>query len=165
MLPYVFPTIPHFLFHGTINRMDEEDASVERTLEKLDYLVFLESRTLYFIVLGVVALFACGCSQDPSSMGFKMLEYTVLSCCLMDTCFSIFVTSLFLRPMSKVWSDGRTSAFGGLQATTKDQVQHPLWVFASSVLIHRIVYFAPRLLRRKDGRCPKRSVAESTHHL
>jgi hypothetical protein len=88
--------------------MEEEDASLEETLKRLEIYVVYESRTLYFVVLGVVVLFACNCSQDSNSVGFKILEYTVLSCCLMDTYFSVFVTAIFLRPLSKVLSDGRT---------------------------------------------------------
>jgi hypothetical protein len=90
--------------------MEEDDTSVEKTLERLETYVNQEHLTLYFVVLGAVALIACDCSQDPDSAGFKFLEYTVLTCFVMDTYFSVFVTSLFLRPISNILTEGHTAS-------------------------------------------------------
>jgi hypothetical protein len=127
--------------------MEEEDASVETTLQKMETFVFLESRILFFVVLGVIALVACDCSQDPNSVGFKILEYTVLIGCFMDTYFSVFVTALFLRPISKAMSEGRvatqnTVAYKQLQKTKYNTLFGcSLAVVSSSVLYILLLAF------------------------
>jgi hypothetical protein len=131
--------------------MAENDASIEKTLEKLEIYVRMEYFTLYFVVLGVVCLFACNCSQDPNSPAFKILEYTVLTCCVMDTYFSVFVTALFLRPISKVLTDGRLVAqhskgFKQLQKTKYNTL------FGSSLAVVSSTILYVFLLLFFDGR-------------
>jgi hypothetical protein len=131
--------------------MEEEDASVERTLERMEAYVLAEHLTLYLIVLGAAVLFACDCSQDPNSAGFKILEYTVLVCCANDTFFSVFVTSLFLRPISKVLTDGRSAnqqsaSYKNLQKTKYNTL------FGSSLAVVSSTILYVLLLLFFDGR-------------
>jgi hypothetical protein len=127
--------------------MAKDDVSVEETLKRLENYVLMESRTLYFIVLGAASLFACDCSQDPNSLAFKILEYTVLTCCVMDTYFSIIITTLFLRPISKVLSDAqpmahRSAAVQRLQKTKYDTLfGSSLAVVSSSMLYLLLLAF------------------------
>jgi hypothetical protein len=127
--------------------MAEDDDSVEKTLERLENYVLMECLTLYFVVLGVVALFACDCSQDPNSAAFKIMEYTVLTCCVMDTYFSVFVTTLFLRPISNVLTEGRTAShhsrgFKQLETTKHNTLfGSSLAVISSSMLYLLLLVF------------------------
>jgi hypothetical protein len=131
--------------------MAEDDASVQNTLERMQNFVIVEHLTLYFVVFGAAVLFACDCSQDPDSAGFKILEYTVLTCCVMDTYFSVFVTSLFLRPISKVLTEGRSVA---QQSTGYKQLQKTKYntLFGSSLAVVSSTILYVFLLLFFDGR-------------
>ena len=102
--------------------------------------ILAEHLALYFVVLGVAVLFACDCSQDPNSPASKILEYTVICYCMMDTFFSVFVTSLFLRPIAKALTEGplvaqQSKGFKKLQKTKYNTLfGSSLAVISSSML-------------------------------
>jgi hypothetical protein len=69
--------------------------------------------SLALVVLGIVVyLIETGAegSDDGDTVGSKIFEYTVLTCFLCDSYFSVVVTGLFLKPVMSALNDSRVMA-------------------------------------------------------
>jgi hypothetical protein len=112
--------------------------------------------SLALVVLGIVVyLLETGAqgSNDVNTVGSKILEYTVLTCFVTDSYFSVVVTGLFLKPVLRALKDGwgmasvqKSVAYKKMQQTVY------MTMFGSSLAVLSSTYLYINLLLFFDGK-------------
>ena len=134
--------------------MDDDDDSA--WLKSLQRSFTWEVRSLGLVVLGVFAFVLetdVENATDVDTVGSKILEYTVLTCFLMDSYFSVVVTAVFLKPVIGVLREGR-----GLQTAQKSlgykrmKQTRNMTLFGSSLAVLSSTYLYINLLLFFDGK-------------
>jgi hypothetical protein len=133
--------------------MGEGDSAWLRNLHlSLRYEVW----SLALVVLGIVVyLIETGAEghDDVDTVGSKILEYTVLTCFVTDSYFSVVVTGLFLKPVMSTLKDGR-----GIPSVHKSvgykKMQQTVYMtlFGSSLAVLSSTYLYINLLLFFDGK-------------
>ena len=112
--------------------------------------------SLALVVLGIVVyLIETGSegSDDADTVGSKILEYTVLTCFVTDSYFSVVVTALFLKPVMRTLKDNRGIASVQKSAGYRKMRQTVyMTLFGSSLAVLSSTYLYINLLLFFDGK-------------
>ncbi len=112
--------------------------------------------SLALVVLGIVVYLIETDAEgfnDVNTVGSKILEYTVLTCFVTDSYFSVVVTGLFLKPVMRTLKYGR-----GIASVQKSggykQMQQTVYMtlFGSSLAVLSSTYLYVNLLLFFDGK-------------
>ncbi len=92
-------------------------------------------------------------SDDVDTVGSKILEYTVLTCFVTDSYFSVVVTALFLKPVMSTLKDGRgVASFERSVGYKKMRQTVYMTLFGSSLAVLSSTYLYINLLLFFDGK-------------